>query len=207
MSIAAITAFDCILSGNLYKDTAVPERSQFGIILKALFGHILQEEESSSFIENNPYLCQTMKCFIRNKERMEINFHQIYEHVNDKILIEVLFYYFIHDELDDSTWFRRDLQDSKKNVIKPELFQIFRYVKEVYISGTTAHAFSLVTFLSTIANTSINKVEIEIHRSFQPEYSYFAFDFDAIKDEYKEKQFNMIHDNQRDIHCIAISKV
>ena len=180
--VAAITVLDGIISDSLYANK-IEEDSDYATIIKALF-------EDDDRRKLDPYIYDTFQCFIDHKEKMEINMMTLDTYIKDKKLLQLITNDLLEvkNKLDISLWINNN--DNKDNLIKRRLFEIFHNVKEIRIDvGLNRYPFSLLSLLSNIQNTSIQKVTIVSYNSFKPLSS--SSYFDGIKEEYKTRQFGM----------------
>ena len=182
--IAAITALDCIISGSLWPDNAISEDSTHGTVIKNLFDRNDGLKSSTTKIKFSPYIYQSFQCFIAHKTKVKIDIDDVDGYLEDKELLELLFY-----DLVRKVDIEEDVTD---NVIKPRLFQVLKNVKEVTINAYD-YPFSLIEFLSTIANTSINKVIIKTYVKTCSSLKASS-DFEIIKAKYKAQQFDIAVD-------------
>ena len=100
--IGAITALDCIISGNLFKDNTIYEHSKYRNIIKSLFLYKSDPELSSdNTMEFDPYIYQTFNSFICHKEQIVFEIENIRKYLKDKRLLQLLFYHSVKEK-DDS---------------------------------------------------------------------------------------------------------
>ena len=89
--VAAITAFDRIISDNVYEDNKIHSSCNYGKNIKDLFHYILDSKASNCKMELHPYIYQTFKCFIDHKQKIVINLSHFEMFVSDEIFRELLF--------------------------------------------------------------------------------------------------------------------
>ena len=92
--IGAITALDCIISRNLYRDNAISEHSNYGTIIKNLFDNNDSSQSTASNIRFSPYIYQSFNCFIAHKEKIRICLMNVARYVKDRQLLQLLFMIF-----------------------------------------------------------------------------------------------------------------
>ena len=156
--ISAITALDAIISNNHNK---VSKDSEYGPVLEELFSYSLSSKQQ----RYNKYLYQTFQCFVNHKQKIEISIPYIDLCVKDKALRKVLFYDIVckkedKDNPDISGWI--DL-NNKENLVKPDLFNIFKNIKEITIIASYGYyPCSLLLLSSIIQSTPATKVTIYV---------------------------------------------
>ena len=205
--IGAITSLDAIISDQLRRKYVISKRSGYDKIFAHLFDYCLGQEMEMKF---NEYLYRTFKCFVNHKDKIDIDMHCIDEYIEDKKVQNLLFYDIIsfgmrYDNKDISKWM--DANNNTQNLLKPIFFDVFKNVKEVkikvdYLGTGSVYPFSLLSLLSIIQNTEVNKVLI--YTEPRPDLtiweSLFSISsFDSIVNNFKENQYGIKID-QTDIY-------
>ena len=200
--VSALTVLDIIISGGRNLESAISEGAKHGATINTLFDHILNPGSESNKIKLHPYVYDTFRCFIDHKEEITIEMDEVWQPliVTDKELLDVLFHdVFYKEEYDEdvSSWIDKDGTD---NLIKPALFQVFHNIKVVRFQASD-FPFSLLGFLSTIENTSIEYIFIQIpSRGDLGSVIQASPSFVVIKDEYKAKGYNIEISEYSSIH-------
>ena len=142
----------------------------------------------------NPYVYDTFKCFAYHKEIIVLDIDRVEVYVEDSDLLQLLFYeletIWAGSEL-KSTWAKLE---GNQNIIKPELFKVLPRVRILCIESGYHHPFSILAFLSVIAQTSLEFVTIRARPSWTDQGPIFSElqtspDFNNIKQQYKDKHF------------------
>ena len=207
--IGAITSLDSIISDNLWKNNSIPVDSKCGEIIGHLFDAIDNGGESNM----HPYVYKTFKTFIQHKKKIKIDMDNIWKHLLDQKLLDLLFDSLEIQRYDKearlSYWLDSDIF-AKGNLIKSELFRILRNVKELHINTCSNYTalgnardgsfpIPLLALLWRIKNTSINKVTIEIHdeevssrlKRYMMTETPSSYYLDSIKQIYEAKHFGI----------------
>ena len=147
-AIGAITALDNIISNKIYgRIHTISSASGYGSKLSVLFDSALRGTKGKKL---NQYVFDTFLCFAKNKTKIDINIDKLASYVQDKALVNLVFHEV--DKNDDET-----KEENLKNLIRPQMFQIFDNVQEIAIDTGGYYKFSASRFLSLIENTKINK--------------------------------------------------
>ena len=183
--IGAITAFDSIISGNLYYDNAILEDSKYGEILSHLFSHYIESKPRNVQIELPSYIYQTFAALIQHKEKIIIDMDDANNYVRDRILVKLLFNDMVKEK--DSSWI--DI-DNNQNIIKSDVLELLYNVNEMKIRCAFDYPFSLLQYLSIIEKTSLVKVSFVIGWRAVSSLKSWTY-FDEIRNEYQAKQFEI----------------
>ena len=81
-------------------------------------------------------------------------------------------------------------EKNKQNLINPDLLELFEYLKTMEIS-TRNHPFSLLSFLSLIKGTSIQKVTIDTRNEHIPKLLSCNPRYIEIKEKYKQEKYQI----------------
>ena len=168
--IGALTALDNILSNNVSRDYSVAATSKIGGVLRRLF----EAKLFGAKLTCNPYVAETFKCFVHHKTKIQIETHQIYEHVEDQEILNGLFYDICGMDHTNEVSVS-DLNIYKdRNLPKRILFDIFHNVQvlEIVITNTDfwtkaekIYPISWFTLLNLIKDTLLNEVNIFVEKN------------------------------------------
>lgn len=180
--------------GLNFEEETITEDLEYGLIIRELFeDHLARQERERIF---HPYVYETFGCFANHKKRIEIDIGTLSKLVQDKELKTVLFHDIIANKQKDKTEISAWIDvDDKQNLIKNEVFQVFKNVKELNIriiktSIACDYPFSLSLLLSMIENTSITKLMIIGSKETWLELQS-SFLFKLIRNNFEDKKFKI----------------
>ena len=196
------------MSGANRLKIKTPESQQK--ILRKLFDHTLRIDDA---LDIHRYIVDTFQCFAQNKSYLEINFYTLKEvfedHDNDNFLDLFLFERSVVKEWDESKFERRDKNDNC-NLIKPEIFKLFKNINQIVIrisgddDGKEYYTLSFIGLLSIISNTNVRKVAVKIF--VRPRDSSYKSWLELLWkrasqdliDTYSRQQFDIKFDHDKD---------
>ena len=186
--IEAITIFDEMLTH--INPPKISEDNGYTSIIKDIIQST--KDKDNRF---HPYIHDTFKCFVDNKKFVNVNINFLMLNVKDKELLQLIVplpkevtrkeY-----ESDISFWIDKENQE---NIINADTIELFENLKTIHIDTNWYYPFSLVSLLSIIKGTSIEKVIIIIGSGYQQLFDSLcsASEYKDIKEEYKKEQYEI----------------
>ena len=157
------------------------------------YGQIITDIIESSKENKNqfhPYIYDTFNCFRHDKKHIEVNIWGLGINVKTKGLFSLITPDFekVNQYLPDiSFWIDKD---NKQNMINPDLFELFPNLNTISINALD-YPFSLLSFLSLIRDTSIEKVKIWTGSENIPKLLSSDPRYIEIKEKYNQEQYQI----------------
>ena len=107
----------------------------------------------------------------------------------------------LHGKLDDycqnkdllGLLFSKVVKVKDQNLLKRDLLRVFENITYLYIEGWL-YSFDLLSFLSVIHGTKINKIEVYGHYWMPKVAAYLSFD--SIRSKYKQANYKLEYERQ-----------
>lgn len=191
--IKPITILDMIISWNVNDDSKIGNNPDDVSTLKSLFAYYLYPESQKEF-KPNQYIFNTFLCFLNNKDSIMVDLDKLDEHCPNKGILSLIFTQIIKDTDNDAVLTMNE--DNDKNLVKKEVFTLFKNVTDLFIT-CDSYSISLLALLSIINNTKINNIKIYGDNWLPSIVSSSAFN--GIVAEYKKANFTfeLKKDNKR----------
>ena len=177
--VQPITAFDQIISNNVTFDNQLPNYSSHSFLISLLFEYCLNPIGFIPKIIGNTYILETFQCFVNNKQSIGIDTYALNGYCKNIDLLGLLFNKIIKN---------KEVEDKQQNLIKKGVLKVFKNVTDLFIY-CPGYSFCLLSFLSVIDGTEINKVEIEGYEWIRSIAS--SSSFDSICTQYQKANFEI----------------
>lgn len=182
--IGAITALDSLLTADTTANSLKGMDNKKASIIKELIEYKLISGKKQIF---DKYVYDTFECFINHKETISFIPYYFYEeNMKDEKLLDLLIYEY-KDTKRLTNVISWDDVDDRRNLMKPEIFQVFTNLKTINVS--IEYPVSLLALLSMIKDTSVENVAMPVIAStLFPSSSVLK----SIESEYKKEGFVML---------------
>ena len=148
--VKPITTLDQIIGNNVYNNNEISDNSEHFSLISCLFGYYLNPHCSVLKVIGNTYILNSFQCFVDNKQRILLKYSDLDRNCKNKGLLGLLLSKLVKDI---------KVKDKQQNLIKKDTFKIFKNVDYLHIR-CVEYSFCLLSFLSVIDGTKINKVDI-----------------------------------------------
>ena len=168
---------------------------EYGVIIRDLFTYYCNLNVSHNRdVKYHQYLYQTFGSLVQFKNDITINIDFLSFYVKDELLLGLLINRIIKlkNKSNITAWIDDIENEDRRNLVNPILFKVFSNVRQISIiaSGWGYYPFSLLSLLSIVENTSINKVKIRLD-----EETYDSLRLSSklreIKKQYKQNEIKL----------------
>ena len=148
--VKPITTLDMIVSENVNWDNEIDDNSGHASLISTLFKRHL----NPTLFENvvcNPYILKSFRCFINTKQEIRVSLRDLGRYCRNKALLGLVFSKLVKN---------KEVKEKDQNLLNKEVLKVFAHVNYLYIS-CWKYSFCLLSFLSVIDGTKVNKVDID----------------------------------------------